>query len=669
VNRLHLEKSPYLLQHAANPVDWYPWGEEAFSAAKVKGRPIFLSVGYSTCHWCHVMEKECFEDEAVASLMNEAFVSIKVDREERPDVDEHFMRICQLLTGGGGWPLTIVMTPDGEPFFAATYVPRESLFGRKGMLDLVPEIKSIWTTRRGEVESSAKEIGRALAKTSGQEASGTGGEAGATLRAWQALSGMFDSANGGFGDAPKFPMPTLYLLLLRAARRGEPEALRMVESGLTAMRNGGVYDQVGFGFHRYSTDAQWRVPHFEKMLYDQALLLMAYTEAWQATGKDFFRSTAREIAAYVLRDMTSPEGAFFSAEDADSEGEEGKFYVWSAKEIRGVLSAEDAAAFEARYGPSDGREIILHRNRLDASPPGRIESALREARSARVRPFRDDKVLADWNGLTIAAFARAGGAFDDPDLVRAATRAADFILQRMLREGRLLHRYRDGEAAITGFADDYACLLWGLIELYEAGFEERFLQTAFSLADVLVAHHWDAAAGGFFRTADDAGELLEGLASRAKPLIDGVVPSANSVALLAFLKLARISGNPAWQDKSDAIQRLYPADPAEDAYRYSFFLSAQDFAAGPGFEIVIAGDPSSSDTMAMAAEVRRRFLPEKILLLRPAQKEPTSIAALAPFTRPLLALNGKATAYVCRSYACALPTNDVATMVALLGAR
>ena len=670
MNHLAAEKSPYLLQHAANPVDWYPWGEEAFRRARAENRPVFVSIGYATCHWCHVMAHESFENERVAALMNGAFVSIKIDREERPDLDEHFMDVCQLLTGSGGWPLTVVLTPDGKPFFAGTYIPRENAYGRMGMMELVPAIAELWSARRADVDSSVEEIAQALAGRARETGAGTAVEADAAVRAAGGMAGHYDPRNGGFGTAPKFPMPVITLLLLRAWDRSrDPGTLAMVEKSLTAMRNGGIYDQVGFGFHRYSTDAFWRVPHFEKMLYDQALLLLAYCEAWQATGSDFYRMTAREIAGYVLRDMTSAEGGFYSAEDADSEGEEGKFYTWTEAELPSTLSAEERSELERRYGKLGTARGILCRDPADTSPPGRAEKALLEARGGRVRPLRDDKVLADWNGLMIAALSRAGGAFDEPALVQAAGKAARFVLGRMSRDGRLLHRYRDGEAAIPAFAEDLAFLAWGLLEHYEASFDVSSLKDALALVDTLAAHHWDADSGGFFRTADDA-EIPPG--GRSKPLRDGVIPSANSAALLVLLRLARITGNAGYQKMAESIIRLYPAEAVDDAYSNAVFLSAVDFAAGPVYEVVISGDPDAEDTRAMARDVRSRFLPRKVLLLRPGNAGSAAadgITEVAPFTGPLDMRDGRATAYVCRDHACGLPTTDPAKMRELLGSR
>jgi hypothetical protein len=561
----------------------------------------------------------------------------------------------------------MILTPEGKPFFAATYIPKDNAYGRTGMLELIPEIAQVWATRRAEVDASAEAIGKELADRANERPAGGGApDPDSAGQAARQLSRMFDPAHGGFGDAPKFPMPVLFPLLLRAWDRGrDPEMLRMVEQSLTAMRNGGIYDQAGFGFHRYSTDAHWLVPHFEKMLYDQALLLLAYTETWQAVGNDFYRRTAEEIAAYVLRDMTSPEGAFYSAEDADSDGEEGKFYTWTEQETGAVLGP-GLGQFAKTYGTLGPGQNILHRDPADTSPPGKLEQLLFSAREARIRPFKDDKVLADWNGLMIAALARAGGAFDEPKLIAAAGKAADFVLDRMSPEGRLCHRFRDGETAITAFAEDHAFLAWGLLELYEAGFEERFLSAALDVMQALIQRHWDPDDGGFFRTAAAAPQLPGG---RVKPLTDGVVPSANSVALLVLLKLARITGSAEYQQMAEAVMRLSGGRGAEDPYSHASFLCAMDMAAGPFLEVIVAGKPNGRDTRAMAAEVRRRFMPRKVLILRPTDSAEPTIVRIAPFTKSLAALNGKAAAYVCRDQACSLPTNDPAKLLALLAAR
>ena len=640
MNRLANEKSPYLLQHAGNPVNWYSWGEEAFHAARLSDKPIFLSIGYSTCHWCHVMESESFSDQGIADLMNQAFVSIKVDREERPDLDDHFMSVSRLLTGTGGWPLTIVMTSERKAFYAATYIPRENAYGRMGMRELIPRIRDLWENRREDVAQSAEAIAAELVKRDQAAVSGFAAGAGVAADAARALAGVFDSRNGGFGGAPKFPMPTIFGLLLRAWKRnGDAETLGMVTRTLSAMRSGGIYDQVGFGFHRYSTDVHWRVPHFEKMLYDQAFHCLAYTEAWQVTGTEAWKETAREICAYVLRDLTLPEGAFATAEDADSEGVEGRFYFWTAAGVRSLLG-DRADAFCARYGvEDDGTDgtNILHRDVADAAPAGEDEAVLRTARAGRVRPLRDDKILADWNGLMIAALARAGSAFEEPPLVAAAEAAARFITRQMRSvEGGLLHRHRHGESGIEGFADDYAFVAWGLLELYEATFDPSWLEECTRLADYFIAHFWDHESGGFFSAT---GEEI----SRRKSFTDGVVPSANSVGTLLLLKLNRITGRLDYQQKAEQLIGLYPDRAGNDAISFSFFLSAADFAAGPTFEVLVAGDPASADTQEMLRALHRGFFPNTVIFLKPRQ--------------------GTATVSVCKDTMCLLPTNEVETML------
>jgi len=655
VNRLAAEKSPYLLQHAENPVDWYPWGPEAFEVAKRGDKPIFLSIGYSTCHWCHVMEHESFSDPGVAVLMNDVFVSIKVDREERPDLDEHFMTVSRLLTGTGGWPLTVLLTSEGKAFYTATYIPRENAYGRLGMLDLVPRIRELWTHRREEVTTSAEAIAAELLKVGAAPQPGFVSQPGAAAAAARALSSLYDSANGGFGSAPKFPMPTLASLLLRGWRRdGNPETLGMVERTLAAMRSGGIYDQVGFGFHRYSTDPRWLVPHYEKMIYDQALHCLAYTEAWQATGNDAWRDTAKEICAYVLRDLALADGGFATAEDADSEGVEGAFYLWTSEEITSVLGERSRELLE-RYSLTDG---LLHRPIEDLAPPGQNEAALLAVRARRVRPLRDDKILADWNGLMIAALARAGSAFDDLALVRAAETAAQMILRGMRTpDGRLLHRRRDGESAIDAFADDYAFLSWGLLELYEAVLDPAWLKECIDLVDLFVSRFWDDEGGGFFSTA--AGAEI----ARSKSFTDGVIPSANSAAALLLLKLNRLTGRPDFQQKAERLLGLYPESAAEDAFSFSFLLAAADFSAGPSHEVVICGDPAAPDTQGMLRALRGGFRPNAVVLLVPTGGKQPLIARLAPYAAPMRPLDGKATAYVCRDFTCSLPTTDPAVML------
>ncbi|MGD8627935.1 MAG: thioredoxin domain-containing protein [bacterium] len=720
-NRLKKEKSPYLLQHADNPVDWYAWGDEAFEEARAKDKPVFLSIGYSTCHWCHVMEHESFEDERVAELMNDAFVCVKVDREERPDIDQVYMTVCQMMTGSGGWPMTIIMTPDKVPFFAATYIPKENRFGRVGMLELVPRIKEIWQTRRDEVLKTAESVSGALAERSHRPEGDEPGEE-AIGRAAAHLMATYDPEFGGFGGAPKFPTPhNLTLLLRRWKRTGDGVLLAAVENTLLKMRLGGVYDHLGFGFHRYSTDREWLVPHFEKMLYDQALLMIAYTEAYQATGKEIYARTAREIAAYVLRDMRSPEGGFYSAEDADSEGAEGKFYVWTEEELRKVLPGREGDLMVRALGVRPEGNFtdeatgvksaanILHMERPTGRPvgeaadatageapselarelageldmePGEFAAAFERAREKlfrhrekRIHPYKDDKILTDWNGLMIAALARAGSVLDRPEYVEAARRASEFILFQMrLSGGRLLHRYRDGEAGIKGNLDDYAFVVWGLIELYQAEFDAAHLEAALELTGTMLEHFGDPSGGGLYFTPDDGEELL----MRRKEAYDGAVPSGNSVAMLNLLRLARLTGRPDLEQQASTVSRAFSGSVSQSPAGHTQFLSAVDFAVGPAFEVVIAGRAGGDDTRTMLGSLRAGYIPNCVVLLRPAgisgdeahpETDDVMITSIAEFTRPLTGMDGRATAYVCRNFACELPTTDAGTMLDLLGAE
>ena len=681
-NRLIREKSPYLIQHAHNPVDWYPWSDEAFERARAENRPIFLSVGYSTCHWCHVMAHESFEDREVARLMNEAFVCIKVDREERPDVDGIYMSVCQIMTGSGGWPLTILMTPERKPFFAGTYIPKENRHGRIGMIELIQGVERVWKTRHGDVLSSAEQVTMTMQQVSKESSAGEPPGKTACRAAYEALAGQFDESHGGFGGAPKFPSPHHFLFLLRYWKRtGEPMALEMVEKSLSAMRRGGVYDQVGYGFHRYSTDARWRLPHFEKMLYDQAMLSMAFLEAFQATGKTLYAETAGEIFTYVLRDLKAPGGGFYCAEDADSEGEEGKFYQWTESEIREALDPDEAALVIETFGiekdgnfldeatrQRTGRNVLFLARSPEEAARAMLEGArekLFRARERRVRPGRDDKILTDWNGLMIAAMAKGAQVLDRPDWAEAAAEAARFVLTRLRDErGRLLHRYREGEAAVPGMLDDYAFLIWGLLELYEASFEAGTLKTALELADNTIDHFLDEKDGGFFFTADDGEEIL----FRQKDSYDGAIPSGNSVIMLDLLRLSRITGRSDLEQKAIGVSRAFARNIGQIPSAYSQLMVALEFLAGPQFEIVVAGKPGAQDTQAMLDAVRRSFLPNRVLLLRPQGAGSGAIAAIAPYTKDMKAEGGRATAYVCRNFACAKPVRTVEEMLGLLKA-
>lgn len=681
-NRLIREKSPYLLQHAHNPVDWYPWGDEAFGKAKSEDKPVFLSIGYSTCHWCHVMEHESFEDPEVAGLMNEAFVSIKVDREERPDIDNIYMTICQMVTGSGGWPLTVLLTPEKKPFFVTTYVPKHGRFGRSGMMDLVPRLQEVWKTRREDVLQSADQIADAFRENRQGDAGEDLSAADLTL-AMEQLSQRFDAVHAGFGSAPKFPTPHQLLFLLRYWKRtGHPHALVMVEKTLRAMRLGGICDQIGFGFHRYSTDRQWLVPHFEKMLYDQAMLTMACTEAFQAGGKPEFRETAREILTYVLRDMTSPEGAFYSAEDADSEGEEGKFYVWTTEEIRAALSQEDIRFATSLFhitergnfidpvtGESPGSNIPYLDDlyyRLTADEKQKYETIrqkLFEVRLKRIPPYKDDKILTDWNGLMIAALARAGRAFQAPEYAQAAGRAARFLLTSMRNpDGSLRHRYRDGEAGLPAHVDDYAFFTAGLLELYQATQEEEWLASALDLNRYMILHFGDPDSGGFYFTSDSGEALL----ARTREVYDGAVPSGNSVALANLLKLSRITGNVALEENAGKLARAFSNQIRTIPSAHTQFLMGIDFALGPSHEVVIAGKRGAPEVEEMFHALNSRYHPNCIVLFRPDGEEKPRISELAPFTLHQTSVEGRATAYVCKSGQCRTPVTTVHEMLKAL---
>jgi len=645
-NRLIHEKSPYLLQHAYNPVDWYPWGEEAFRKAQKEDKPIFLSIGYSTCHWCHVMGRESFEDEDIADLLNESFVCIKVDREERPDIDSIYMSACQLITKSGGWPLTIVMTPDRKPFFAATYIPKESRFGLMGMKELLPRLHTVWTRRRGEVLNSADEIVSML--------QGSGMSKGEKLdvsvlhSAYEELSRQYDERYGGFGNAPKFPMPVYILFLLRYQKRTQNrKALKMVEKTLKAMRMGGIWDHIGFGFHRYSTDQVWLVPHFEKMLYDQALLSMVYTEAFQATGDTEYKRTAGEIFEYVLRDMTSDECGFYSAEDADSEGEEGKFYLWDAHEVtpagEDVIQVFNITKEGNFQGTVSGKNIVHLKkplsilseelNMSEGELCEKIEGArklLFEIRKTRVHPAKDDKILTDWNGLMIAALSRGAHVFGEARYRNAAQKAADFILKTMTNT-ILYHRYRDTEVAIPGFLDDYAFFGWGLLELYETTFDTLYLKKALHLTEYMVQHFWDSEHGGFYHTSDTSESIL----IRQKHAHDGVIPSGNAVAFLNLLRLARITGDTALEEKASALSQTFSRSVKQLPSSYTFFLTALDFAVGPSFEVVLVGNMDATHPQEMITALRSAYIPNKVVIFR-ADEESPEIATISPFVSNML---------------------------------
>ncbi len=666
-NRLVFEKSPYLLQHARNPVDWHAWSDAAFELARTQQKPVFLSIGYSTCHWCHVMEHESFEDAEVAALLNERFVSIKVDREERPDVDDVYMSYCQAMTGSGGWPLTIVMTPDKKPFFAGTYLPKTERSGRRGLIETLTALADGWKDQRESIVAHADTLlERMRARTSSEAGDVPGAEV--LKSAFAALSASFDAQNGGFGGAPKFPRASDLRFLLRMhARDGEARALSMVEATLTAIARGGIHDQLGGGFHRYATDRAWLVPHFEKMLYDQALLVRVYCETFTVTRRPEFEAVARTTIEYVLRELTSPEGAFLSAEDADSEGVEGLFYLWTPAELERALGAEDAAFARTTFGVTEAgnmHELIAGERRSVlqlAVPPAdpesvrrleRVRARLFDVREARVRPFRDDKVLADWNGLMIGALAVAARTLDEPRYADAARRAADFVDAKFRDEkGNLLRRYRAGEVGLAAVLDDYAFLCEASIELYETDFDPRHLVRARRFADEMIARCGDEA-GGFF-LAPKAGEQLPLV---TKSAYDGAVPSGNSIAAGALLRLARLTGETSYEERAQGVFRAFARDLAANPSAHTAMLCALDHAIGPAFEVVIAGARDAEDTRALLDVVRSRFRPNTVLVLRPDGDD--AITKAAPWTADYRSIGGKAAAYVCTNFACQAPVTD-----------
>jgi uncharacterized protein YyaL (SSP411 family) len=623
------------------------------------------------------MERESFEDEEVARLLNRAFVCIKVDREERPDLDNVYMTVSQMMTGTGGWPLTIIMTPDKKPFFAATYIPKQSRMGMSGLVELVPKIEEYWKNRRGELIREGEQMISALKRFSKPVPSGEVDESDVES-AYEQLLGSFDEAHGGFGEAPKFPTPHRMLFLLRYWKRSSDRAaLVMAERTLEAMRRGGIFDQLGFGFHRYSTDSFWMVPHFEKMLYDQALLTIAYLEAFQATGKKEYALTASQIIEYVLREMTSKEGGFFSSQDADSEGVEGKYYLWTEEEVRNLVKGKDAELAIVHFlggtkagprGEANNPGYVLHIGRTVpelAASTGESEEALSHRielcrlkllaeRERRTPPAKDDKILADWNGLMIAALARAYAVLGEDTHLAAAERAANFILDKMRsKDGGLLHRFRDGEASIPGFLDDYAFMSWGLIELYQASFNTKYLKEAISLCDYAIMKFWDGENGGFFQTAD-RGDLT----FRMKDVTDGATPSGNSVMAMVLTLIGRLTGNMDTEKKVEEMRRTFSSTVKSYPAQYCFFLLSAVMMFRGFKELVVVGRRGDKETENLIRVARSSYLPNSVLLLREVDEGKSEIDSVSSFVSEYTMREGKATAYLCSNFACNSPANS-----------
>jgi len=661
-NRLAKEKSPYLLQHAYNPVDWYPWGEEAFQKAKAEDKPVFLSIGYSTCHWCHVMERESFEDEEVAELLNRYYVSIKVDREERPDIDSIYMSVCQAMTGHGGWPLTVFMTPDAKPFYAGTYFPKKDRLGMPGLMTLLKRVHVLWRDRREELTDSTEKIVEAMQERISETISMDHDEM--ITKAYEVLRMSFDNAYGGFGSSPKFPTPHNLIFLLRYwYTYNDSMALSMAEKTLDAMYRGGIFDHIGFGFSRYSTDSKWLVPHFEKMLYDNALLAIAYLEAYKATGNERYAHVAKQVFTYVLRDMTSPEGAFYSAEDADSEGEEGKFYLWTLDEVRSVLGDKDGERFARLFDITDRGNFegknIPNRTTIQASESDNefIETCrerLFQHREQRPHPFKDDKILTSWNGLMMAALAMGGRLLGDRQYTEAAERACHFILEKMVRDdGRLLTAYREGSANITAFADDYAFFIWGLLELYETTYKPEYLKKALELNGDLLKLFWDGKEDGLFLYGNDAEQLI----MRPKEVYDGAIPSANSVAALNFLRLSHLTGR---ADLSDLAQKLFTAfnpDVSFSPHSHTLFLSALIFYISKPKEVIITAGTETDDLRRILRILHTS--PDPFINSILYTNEHRELASIIPAIGEYQAIDGKPTAYICEDFSCQPPITDL----------
>ncbi|MBF0102484.1 MAG: thioredoxin domain-containing protein [Desulfobacterales bacterium] len=676
-NDLIHEKSPYLLQHAYNPVYWYPWGSKAFDIAKAQNKPIFLSIGYATCHWCHVMEKESFEDHEASAYLNDTFICIKVDREERPDIDAVYMAVCHMFMGSGGWPLTIFMTPDKQPFFAGIYIPKRTYSNRIGIIDLCIRVKELWLNQRQSILESASGISDELKKAFAFSSQSQTLDSLVLERAYSQIQDQFDEQFGGFGSSPKFPTPHRLVFLLRYYQRtGKNMALHMVKKTLTAMRLGGIWDHVGFGFHRYTTNRQWLLPHFEKMLYDQALIAIACIEAYCITQDRFFETTVTEIFEYILRDMTSPEGAFFSAEDADSEGEEGKYYVWTLDEFRQLINVTDSQSclweslfnLKAEGNFQDeatqhmtGANILHLSTDLDewAKQTGinpaelyqqwdTIRNILFEYQQKRVHPIKDDKILTDWNGIMIAAFAYAARIFNKPEWLTIAKRAAHFILTNLYDDQKkiMFHRFRQGEPAISGNANDYAFLTWGLLELYRSCFDITYLKLAMQFQQTLLNRFWDQTHGGFFLT-----EASTELPVRPKEIYDGAIPSANSVAFTNFFFLARLTGNAEFEIKLNELANAFSGTIQPNPEYYTHFLLGIDALLSDTQEIVVVGNPDSIDTKTKIASIYETYAPYQSVLLKTPQNT-ALLSEIAPFTTSMDSIEGKCTVYTCSKGAC-----------------
>jgi len=677
-NRLSRETSPYLLQHAHNPVDWYPWGEEAFEKARSENKPILLSIGYSACHWCHVMEHESFENEKIAALMNELFVNIKVDREERPDLDEIYMNAVQMLTGRGGWPMTMFLTPDRKPFYGGTYFPPQDRQGMPGFLRILTAVSQAYRERPQDVEKSVSEILNALQRMAKSQETSQSFSASILADGAEQVARAYDADNGGLGQAPKFPNAGVYELFLRHYSRSNNERfLEMVVHTLTKMAQGGIYDHLGGGFHRYSVDAKWLVPHFEKMLYDNAQLLRIYAHAYTLTREPLFKSVIEETLGYLLREMFHPQGGFYSTQDADSEADEGKFFVWTGEEINRLLGEADGEIFCRMYdvgepGNFDGKSILHPILTVDqASKFFRKESSeiqdlvanakrkLFVEREKRIKPFRDEKIITAWNGLMLSGLAEAIKIIDNPAALDAARKTVEFIFTKMFRDDFLLHSYKDGQAKLLGYLDDYAFLAVGLLDLYEAMFERSYLDRAIQLTDIMLREFWDERDGGFFFT----GKSHEQLISRAKPIFDASIPSGNAMATQLLLRLNHFTGKDQYRASAEKILRSYYDAMESQPFGFAHMLCALDLYLQGAKEIVIVGNPDEAAVRKFIDEINSIYLPNKVILtVRPG----ASLSQISPLLEGKTALDGKPTVYVCENSTCSAPVTSAAELRSLL---
>jgi len=679
-NRLKNSLSPYLLQHASNPVNWYPWCNEAFDLAKKKNKPIFLSIGYSTCHWCHVMEKESFEDPSVANQMNSAFINIKVDREEMPEIDHLYMSVCQAMTGHGGWPLTIVMTPNKEPFFSGTYFPKNAKRGNPGLLQLIPILNNAWIHKQGEIHDSIRVIEKYLIKINSYLPGNSWGED-IIHDAANQLQNKFDHENGGFGGAPKFPSAhNLIFLIKYSYLYDNSKILGMVEKTLQQMRLGGIFDQIGLGFHRYSTDKKWFLPHFEKMLYDQAMNSMAYIEAYHITKNKEYAEIAEEVFSYVLRDMRNEKGGFFSAEDADSEGKEGTFYLWTVQELFNILGEKDGKVVSKIYDFSkkgnfldeasrkrngcnipylpDSKSRLANKIKINLDELNRIiefsRKKLFEKRKERIHPLKDDKILTDWNGLMIASLAQGGIVLDNEQYIKEAINAADFIHEHLQgKDGRLVKRYRQGHSGFDPHINDYSFMIWGLINLYEATFNTLYLFRALKLTEIMIEDYYDEN-GGFFIGSKNAEKLI----IRVKDYYDSAIPSGNSAAIYSLFKLGKITGNDDWINIAHQTLKAFSSQAKKNPTSFTYMLTGLLFDLKSSKELIIVVDKKEHDYKSILKKIKKEYYPNFIIILKDINDKDL-VENIAPWIDSYMVINGKPTYFVCTNFTCKQPTNDI----------